>query len=114
MMVEVQLLRFYDDEAVGEIRIGPDTYEYIPTPAAELRPDETAKILIGKTVGDGKRDLDCYWVTSYFDGRTECTCGDWRFRKARNWGACKHVIGAQDFGLIREPEPEPAGMEPPF
>jgi hypothetical protein len=111
MLLDLQLIRFYDDEAVGEIRIGPDVYEYIPTPAGELRADETAKVLVGKTVGKG---TDCYWVTSYFDGRTECTCGDWRFRKARDWGACKHVAACQEYGLIREVENEPAGVEPPF
>lgn len=109
--LEVKLLRFYDDEAVGEIEINGERYEYVPSPAAELRPDESARVLLGKVTG---KNPECYWVRSYFDGRAECDCLDFRFRKAATWGDCKHTSGCKEYGLIREYEPEPEGVEPPF
>lgn len=105
-----------DSELPGVIEINDETYEYAPAPAAELAANECARIHIWKVKAlDNRAKLGQYTCRAFVDGRLECTCPDYFYRRKDTTQECKHTIQMRHFGIVRTPEAEQAvAMEVPF
>jgi hypothetical protein len=104
-----------DSERPGVLEINDETYEYAPSPAADLAPNECTRIHLWKVKAkDDRRPLGNYTCRAFMDGRIECSCPDFQYRRKNTDQRCKHSANIGHFGIIRWPEAPAPLMEVPF
>jgi hypothetical protein len=112
----VDIIQWFDwEQGYGEIDIGSKTYRYVPAPAGDLGPDEWSRVTIRQVAQAGEpMEGTEYVCRSDRDGNLSCSCPDWQRRKGPLGQKCKHLDAMTEYGIIREPQSEPAGMETPW